>query len=743
MADNDTCIGKIIGNYRVEKVIGEGSMGTVYLGSQPQTNNKAAIKILHPAYAIGPSGKRHLKRFQKEAYYTSLLNHPNIVKIYESGEQDGLFYITMEFVPGQSLLDIIQAEGPVDQHRVLKIAYQVTLALKAAHAKSVVHRDVKPGNILVLDNDNIKLADFGLARTIEGLSSVSQTGQIIGTVFYMSPEQAMGGSQIDHRIDFYGLGISLFHALTGKLPYVGRTPIQILQQHISSPIPSVRNYVPTIHPAIEELVKRLMAKRPDQRFFQAGDLLQQLEECETALQKNQTAARPKDSDALSPSHHDNLTKVRSWLSSHPNLARQTAVACALLLLFSAILMLVWPRLTPIAPMVAASNNNLPADSGKQPLLSSPSASPLVRLEISPREIWLQPHATIRFVVRGYDRDEQEFGLAVKWSASGGSIHEGLYTAGPTKSDYWIVVSDPQSGLEAKAIVHVGNSSETPAISLEQGWFAEKMPAGLQRASQVGDYLWKKDLSLMVFVPEGEFWMGDAKGKNDERPLRKIHLGAFYLDKYELSHQQYRQFCKATGYSLPPSTEWETTNQHPVVNVSWEDANHYARWAMKRLPTEAEWEKAAKGGFKIPDWQQDLATLTLNPYPRRAYPWGENLPHDGAKFLCNYVAYDHWQQRGEDGYIYTAPIGSFPAGISPYRCMDMAGNVWEWCEDTYQADFYTTSELYNPANRDVVATPNRVLRGGSWFNFAESCRTSRRHSAPYNSHLPWVGIRLAR
>jgi serine/threonine protein kinase len=654
----------MLGAYRLEKLLGEGSMGNVYLASDEAHNRQVAIKILHPACTVGSAGKRHLKRFQREARLTTLLDHPNIVKTYENGEQDGMFYLVMEFVSGASLLDLIQQQ-PLPPEQTLYIAEQVALALKAAHGLGVIHRDVKPGNILVLADNRIKLSDFGLARLAGVTSSVSQAGQIIGTVFYLSPEQAIGSPRIDHRADFYSLGVTLFQALSGQLPYTGSTPLQVLQQHISAPIPKLRDLRSTVSPQLESLVAKLMNKKPAHRFSDSDELLAAIHQC------HQGSAGVITNDMRRRMH----SIWRGFAGSRRHMRFSSVVVLAFF--FGIVLFILAGRQMSLRNKKETSPTSV--QSNHQPL--APLTAPLI-----------QP----------------------------------------------VLPQHPTSD-------RVDDSDSAKHLGQQQGWFGESMPGGMNKLSQPGEYLWSQDEAVMVYVAAGEFWMGDVRGRPDERMLRKIEIAAFYLDKYEVTQQQYGRFCSATGHEQPPAPEWPATPQHPVVQVSWEDSVSYARWAQKRLPTEAEWEKAARGGFKVPDWQQDPPTSVLvsNPYPRRAYPWGNEQPYYDGQFYCNWVAYDRWQQRGDDGYTYTAPVGSFARGASPYHCHDMSGNVWEWCEDVYQENFYTQNAQADPVNRGNSTSVERVLRGGSWFNFAEGCRTSRRHHAPYHSRLPWVGIRLAK
>jgi len=198
----------------------------------------------------------------------------------------------------------------------------------------------------------------------------------------------------------------------------------------------------------------------------------------------------------------------------------------------------------------------------------------------------------------------------------------------------------------------------------------------------------KDSAEMILIPAGEFIMGspEGEGDDDEHPQHTVFLDAFYIDKYEVTNAQYKQFMDATGHRAPRDWRDGRFNQpeQPVLNVSWEDAKAYAEWAGKRLPTEAQWEKAARGA------------------DGRKYPWGNEW--DGSK--CN-------SSGGGDGYEYTAPVGSFTAGASPYGMMDMVGNVWEWCLDAYQKDYYGRSPEQNPVNNNFTSVDIRVVRGGSW------------------------------
>jgi len=224
---------------------------------------------------------------------------------------------------------------------------------------------------------------------------------------------------------------------------------------------------------------------------------------------------------------------------------------------------------------------------------------------------------------------------------------------------------------------------------------------------------EQGLGDMVYIPAGKFIMGSVAGYADEQPEHEVYLDAYYIDKYEVTNAQYRRFCRATGHRrtpYPASRNLGGDNQ-PVVGVSWYDAWEYCRWAGKRLPTEAEWEKAARGT------------------DGRTYPWGNTWHSD----YCN---------SGEAGLGKTTPVGSFPQGASPYGVMDMAGNVWEWCFDYYDPNFYSQPEArHNPAGPPQGSF--RVLRGGSWYDMPVNVRTTTRRGDNPNVRLSNIGFRCAK
>ncbi|MEJ2737756.1 MAG: serine/threonine-protein kinase [Anaerolineae bacterium] len=259
--------GTTLGKYQVHKTIGRGGMGTVYAGYDAALDRPVAIKVLasHLAWE-----ETFVERFMREARTAAKLDHPNIVTIYDVGQQDGTYYLVMRQIEGEPLRDIIARTGPLPPARAARILGQVAGALDYAHSRGVVHRDVKPGNMLVEAGDRVTLTDFGIARAAEG-TRLTATGISLGTPEYMSPEQALG-QPTDSRTDVYSLGIVLYEMLTGQVPFHADTPIATLMQPAHTPPPSPRTVVSSLSTEIETVVLKALAKRSEDRYASAGEL---------------------------------------------------------------------------------------------------------------------------------------------------------------------------------------------------------------------------------------------------------------------------------------------------------------------------------------------------------------------------------------------------------------------------------------------------------------------------------------
>ncbi len=270
--------GTQVGPYEIVALLGAGGMGQVYRARDPRLEREVAIKVLADALSHEPG---YLERFQREARAVARLNHPNIVQVYDFGEQGNLTYLVMPLIPGGTLRDYLAQRRRLPLAEAVSITDQVTSALQYAHERGLVHRDVKPANILMSTEGRALLTDFGIVRLVEQAGSAGTTlthrGAFVGSPEYAAPEMVTGGP-IDKRVDIYALGVVLFQLLTGQLPFSGATPVVLLMQQTQQPPPAPRSINPEIPPAVEAVVLKALAKQPEARYQTAAELMAALRE---------------------------------------------------------------------------------------------------------------------------------------------------------------------------------------------------------------------------------------------------------------------------------------------------------------------------------------------------------------------------------------------------------------------------------------------------------------------------------
>jgi serine/threonine-protein kinase len=260
------------GRYLIQDRIGSGGMAEVYRAEDRHLGRDVALKMLHRRFAQDGA---FVERFRREASAAAGLQHRGIVNVFDRGEHDGTYYIAMEHLRGRSLNEVIAAEGPLDPDRAIDYAIQILQAAGYAHRHGVVHRDLKPHNVIVTDEGSLKVTDFGIARA--GASEMTETGSIMGTAQYLSPEQAQGHTA-GPVSDLYSLGVVLFEMLTGRVPFTGETPVSVALKHLSEPPPRPSDLRPGVPPALERVVLRALEKDPERRFASAENFIQALED---------------------------------------------------------------------------------------------------------------------------------------------------------------------------------------------------------------------------------------------------------------------------------------------------------------------------------------------------------------------------------------------------------------------------------------------------------------------------------
>lgn len=337
----------IANRYTIMNVVGQGGMADVYLAYDEILQRKVAMKILRTKLAEDPMT---LVRFTREASAASRLSHPNVVDIYDVGEWDGLHYIVMEYIKGPTLKQMIQHRGALDEKEAVSIMKQLVSAVLQAHAHNIIHRDIKPQNILVKGDGTIKITDFGIAVASD-VVSLTGSNAVIGSAHYLAPEAAQG--QIpDERVDIYSMGIVFYELLTGEVPFKGTTAAQIALKHLKDPMPSVRAFNPALPTSIENIITKATAKDPQERYSSAALMLEDLLVClkpehardplvilkTTSLDVPGRAARreedsPSETGSVQPIHARSLSSMKPVREGRSRMYRWIlAAACTVLLL---------------------------------------------------------------------------------------------------------------------------------------------------------------------------------------------------------------------------------------------------------------------------------------------------------------------------------------------------------------------------------------------------------------------------
>ncbi len=306
------------GRYEIHRKIARGGMAEVHLARDRSLDRPVAVKVLFSEFATDPA---FVERFRREAQAAANLSHPNICGVYDWGSEDGTYFIVMEYVDGRSLAEIMREEGPLHPRRAAEIAFEVAGALGFAHSKGVVHRDVKPGNVLVSGTGNAKVVDFGIARALSSPSEeLTQAGSVMGTATYFSPEQAQG-FQVDARSDLYSLGVVLFEMVTGRPPFGGDSPVAIAYKHVQESPPRPSSLISGLPPGLEAIIGKLLAKHPDNRYRSAEDLradLRRFLDDQTPLAlEEQSAARTRVAPVAAPVPDPAATQVAVPVTAAP------------------------------------------------------------------------------------------------------------------------------------------------------------------------------------------------------------------------------------------------------------------------------------------------------------------------------------------------------------------------------------------------------------------------------------------
>jgi len=275
MSERMNLLGSSIGGCRLDDQLGSGSMGSVYRATHLSLDKIVAVKVLNPALF---HARKHVDQFFFEARAAAVIDHPNIVTVFDVGQERGFYYIIMQFIEGESLDDLIRREGTLEPAEVIRIGIEAASGLRTAHEEGVVHRDIKPANLMLTKRREVKIADFGVAYR-EGMNfDKKNDSEVIGTPSYMPPEQ-IEGSEVDHRADLYALGATLYYAATGHKPFEGSSPVEVLKKHLNEQVIPPERIEPGVPPALGRIIVKCLKKKREERYEDSEALIDDLRDC--------------------------------------------------------------------------------------------------------------------------------------------------------------------------------------------------------------------------------------------------------------------------------------------------------------------------------------------------------------------------------------------------------------------------------------------------------------------------------
>jgi serine/threonine-protein kinase len=702
--------GLVFGEYVVLDKLGEGGMGVVLKARHRRMDRLVAIKVLSSA-ATKQAGS--VERFHREVKAAAKLSHPNIVTAHDAGEHEGMHYLVTEYVEGKDLAATIKEHGPLGVQQAVECILQAARGLQYAHGRGIIHRDIKPGNLLLDKEGTVKILDMGLARiagadaALGGPERLTTTGQVMGTCDYMSPEQAMDSHDTDHRTDIYALGCTLYRLLIGHPPYERATLMQILLAHQQAPIPSLCRARQDVPEQLDAIFQKMVAKEPGDRQQSMAEVVAELEAVLSGRSVVVAAAAEPSSGALAKSlaflQEDRpggmLTKQEKPTAHERTQPR------------------VGPEHNTGLDILGKARETI-AKARRKPLVLVGLAGGLVSL------LGIVLMLTLRHGTLVVEIDEN-LGKDVQVAVSQGGEKVQLVDAksgwtlslSAGKYDLAVQGGDDQFLLDSHTITITRGGQVKVKVTLKPPSLAVAPFDALQARKHQES--WARYLGVpveitnsigmkLVLIPPGEFRMGEGQDAHKVRITKP-----FYLGKYEVTQEEWEAVI---GQANNPSEFKGPKN--PVENVSWDDCQIFLKRLNGKygaaegscsLPTEAQWEYACRAGST-----------------------GGWCFGDSEAQLADYGWFDKNSEKK------THPVGQKKPNA--WGLYDVHGNVWEWCADWHGQDYYKASPLSDPVGPSLGSL--RMNRGGGWTDGAVHCRSADRVFLEPRGRRYFLGLRAS-
>ncbi|MFH1378053.1 MAG: bifunctional serine/threonine-protein kinase/formylglycine-generating enzyme family protein [Planctomycetota bacterium] len=695
---------KIVGPVALYAKLGQGGMGAVYKGKHARLNIDVVVKVMVPPAGQPPAAQEYyVKRFVREASIAASIHHHNLVNVSDVNSQNGLHYIIMEYVDGESAADRLERKGKLSEREALEIILGAAEGLAKAHSEGIVHRDIKPANIMISKKGEVKVADLGLAKAIgnadeEGVSMMTASNATMGTPHYMSPEQIESTRDVSFPADVWSLGVTLYQLLTNSLPWDDTTLRRLMNKICDDDPTDIKSLCPSVSDATCALLRKCLSKSISDRYPNCAEM---------------RAAVRKAIDSL-PDKKPGFASTL-MIDNDPVLNQKETV-------------MISPD-SSVMKRIALTLNidgwSYNESSRRSPVaLPTPSVIQEITLDVVVEQRMELDKKRRRYELQGFDGEIELIDVIDRDIAIAKEVEGRDNASAKRRLDQ---AANSFADLERQA-------NECKNVSLRKEIDKKKID------SRSDDKMLSLDLGdgvkmELVPIPAGEFMMGSNKGRSNEKPIHKVIISKpFYMGKYQVTQEQYE---KVMGVN--PSTFKGLNN--PVESITWNDAQEFCKRLSKNtgytisLPSEAQWEYACRA-CTVTEWFFGDDENLLS-----GFSW--YLNNSGDKLLTDEEVEKLIDENSEWDMIEVNHCRLHQVGEkepNPWGLYDILGNVSEMCQDWFDGDYYKNSPLTDPNGPDVGSS--YVVRGGNWYSFLSCCTSAFRDDLGLgNKGSPYEGFRI--